>query len=74
MHAGQGTRPRIEEASSIPPQIHLVWRDFDDAAPALAEKIADIKACGRAKEGDQFVTVEWTRPEWLTDDLPAGTQ
>jgi hypothetical protein len=54
---------RIEDASNIPPQTHLVWRDFKDDDDAIAQRIADLKACGRAKEGDRYLTVGWTRPE-----------
>jgi hypothetical protein len=52
---------RIEDASNIPPQTHLLWRDLKDDDAAIAQRIADMKVCGRAKESDQFVTVGWRK-------------
>jgi hypothetical protein len=53
---------KIEQASNMLPQKHLVWVEYDDDAAAVDDKIADLKACGRAKERDVFITVEWLQP------------
>jgi hypothetical protein len=54
---------QLEKAAGVTPQTHLIWVDCEGSPNAAVEKIAAMKASGRAKEGDQFHTVRWLRSD-----------